>query len=580
LSSQASSALVGFDTERLASGALVVGCLDSDVATTSTADDAELARILSGGRFLPPGSPGVGGRALTGSTRLAVHNSPYDLGHVPGGERTIAGIADTLGLSWLDNELPPHGLKHLARRKLGRFLEDPISVVAGVVLFDGVPIEDADPAAVERYCREDAEATRDLAAYYLDGPYALSRRQQRWYWSVEEPHLRSCIAMSRRGLPIDVEAVAPTLTHARQQSAATLESLQALAGWALNPGSPDQVSAWLYEPFVARRERRLEGRFSTGRERWRWRRMLYPGLDLDGGPGTRADDLEDLAHPAADAVLAWREWAKLVGTYLEPTAARLDSAGRLHPRINPWGTVTGRPSCSEPNLFNLPARRASGSLVRRLVKAPPGRRLVIADYSQLEPRLMAHLAGMPVADDEHQALADRLEISRTLAKEVGLASRYGAGPRKLAARLRIGESAARAFLDGFWESAPALAAWRARVVDDVRASGQIELPSGRVRHLPDAQLRRSPLAARALRQAVNVWCQGTAADVTKAAVADLWRRGVVPALQVYDSVVLEVDAADAEDAGRELTQVMSRAGRTAGVDVDLPVEVKVVERWE
>lgn len=582
----------GFDTESTLAGGLIVAARsDGSLALDGPAVGAWLAGAgpwptsgqSTGG--LREGGQRAGALAgrLAASSTLAVHNGSHDLAEFEDGELTPAAVADSLILSWLEDENPPHGLKILSNRRLGRKLEDPITVEAPergrpkAVLFYGVPIEDADQDHVGRYCHEDAEGTADLSDYYLG---RLPSKLRRWYWEVEEPHLRSCVASSRRGLPIDTTNLPATLDHAESQLRLAQTELERLVGWSINAQSPDQLAAYLYDDVVSRKERHLDGHYSTGRERWRWSVVEYEGLGLIGDGTTRASVLAALQHPVADAVLVVREWAKLVGTYLGPMGEALDAEGRIHPHVNPVGTTTGRVSCSNPNLQTLPTRTDSGKLVKRLVAASPGHRLVIADYGQLEPRIARWLAGMPQVPDTHQDLADRVRITRQAAKILGLSILYGSGPDATAARLRCPVEAARSVIADYWAGMPELRVWKREVEAEVSDAGVLTLPSGRMRHLPDAVGRKGPKASGALRQAVNFMCQGAGADVMRVALASLWRDGAVPVLQVHDSIVLEVPTPDAQDAAEYLERRMLAAGGRAGIDAALTVDVKIVERWE
>jgi len=619
---------LGFDTEALLDGTLVCAtasdgrlAVDADAvglwvlgkgpwpgidpSAQPRTTWAALRRLREGDGSLSPTSGASSLPPLTADDVLSVQNAPYDLASFPDGERTPARLVDSFGLSWLDQENPPHDLGALTSRRLKRSLWKPITVErtrqdnpkaktyrstsqwidsrdnAERVMFDRTPIEHAPFGEVADYCVEDSRATADLSEHYMA---SLPPELVRWWWDVEEPHLRSCIAMSRQGVPIDVEALPGATAEARAQLARAEDTLEGLIGWRVNAQSPTQINALLYDERLTVKVRQLEGHYSTGRERWRWRDVEHPGLALEPPDDlefdTRAATLEALGHPVASAVLDVREWAKLVGTYLEPMAASVDSCGRLHPRCKPWGTVTGRVSMSGPNLQTLPARKPSGALVKALVRAPRDHRLVIADYSQLEFRILAWYVGMKVEGDVHQAFADLLGCTRAQAKTYEYGAIYGAGPAKLAAVLGCSEAEARRGMDGFWAKLPAVKAWKSEVEAQAHEEGLVTLPSGRRRHLDDAMQDRGPKAKAALRQAVNVKCQGAAADVMRCAVASLWRDGVVPVLQVHDSVVLVVHKHDAHDAAEHLNKRMVAAGERAGVGASLATDIKILRRWE
>lgn len=488
--------MFSLDTERTETGELVVASLSG----RPHHDDALLRQALT---------------RLSAFDTLAVHNAGYDLvvGRVD--TRTLkAGLADTLVLSWLVDERPPHGLKALVPG-----LDSPIRIRAGKVMFDGMPIKAAPLDAVFRYCKADEQA---LPPLYDRLSSRLSGQLRAWYWSVEELHLRSVVDMAQTGIPIAIAAVPGALASAERQVDLARRALPD----GINPNSPQQVLRW------------LRGQ----------------GLDLEDTAVTTLRKAP--RHPAIDALLLYREWKKILGTYLLPICGSISADGRLRASFNVAGTVTGRLSSSRPNLQNLPARRDSASLVRGLVRAPEGRALVVADYEALEFRIMQHLAGVPAAaGDVHQAVAARIGTDRRTAKGLGYALLYGAGLGKLATVLGTDVAGARRAVAGYYAAYPEVKAWRTRVEDDAIEAGEVRLPSGRVRHLPEARLGDP----RALRQAVNVTCQGTAADLLKLAVVGLRGAGLSPILQVHDELMLEVDATDAACAARELQAAMENA---------------------
>lgn len=563
--------MLAHDSERTETGELVVAFLGTNLYR----DNDELAEAL---------------RSIPQVGQVAVHNAAYDLGHLPAyaGEHLRSGIVDTMMLSWLLDSRPPHGLKPLALRDLGESLEDPIYVgTDGIVRWrqGGPPIVHAPEAEVARYCAADTKATAKLADLYLS---KLSRRMRKWYWDIEEPHLRSVIASRRVGLPIDVEGIPGAIREAEDHQAEALADLHNFAGWAINPESSDQVSGWLYGDVVERKEKVDEGFYSTGRPRVRWRLVEYAGLGLRPPRDalrrglTTAGILEEVG-PAGEKILAVRDWNKILNSYLRPMATLVDKSPdqRIRCSYNLAGTETGRPSVSKPNLQSLPSRKSSGALVRGLVCAPPGKVLVMADYSQLEFRIVIHLAGAdPIEGDVHQALADRAGISRTAAKSAFYGQLYGAGVTKTAMQLGVSIKEAKVIRSALADASPEISRWKDGVIRYAQENGCVEMPSGRVRWLPDARGNPSPAQAGALRQAVNTVAQGAASDVLKSAVVALWYKGIVPVLQVHDQLILEVDEVDAEDAARTLTECMENAGPAAGMDTVLPIDLNISRRWE
>ncbi|MEP0773618.1 MAG: DNA polymerase I, partial [Acidobacteriota bacterium] len=312
-------------------------------------------------------------------------------------------------------------------------------------------------------------------------------------------------------------------------------------------------------------------------------------------PSTDADVLAELAArgfrlPAL--ILEYREQAKLKSTYVDALPRQVDAAGRVHTRFNQAVTATGRLSSSDPNLQNIPVRTELGREVRRAFVAPPGQLLVVADYSQIELRVLAHLSADPgltqafaVGEDIHRATAARVfrvapELvsadQRRAAKTINFGLIYGMGAQALGRELGVAPREAQRFIDAYFEQFPRVKAFMEGIREQARATGRVTTLLGRHRYIAGLDSANHAVRANAERQACNAPIQGTAADLIKLAMvrlaAELRRRGE-PArllLQVHDELVLEVAGAEAAAVADLARGVMESAAALAvplGVDV-------------
>lgn len=321
---------------------------------------------------------------------------------------------------------------------------------------------------------------------------------------------------------------------------------------------------------------------------WELHRKLglrHPPKTRKGQPATDADIMAKLAPYSkfVQELLTWREVAKLVGTYTEKLPGMLSPAtGRLHCNFKQCGAGTGRFTCSGPNLQNIPIRTELGRKLRECFIPEEGWVLVALDYSQIEPRLVAHLSQEPVwleafrtgedlytatakaiwPDIPRDATKDDIPVQRAKAKTVTLGMLYGAGPAKIANEAKIPYDEAVSLIDAFWGALPVLRAWLDKQVEAVRADPDhcAYTMFGRRRHLPDIKHKWSGPRGTAERAAANTPVQGGAADILKKAIAELARcrygwpdlgEGILPELwrpllQIHDEIVFEVKAEVAE----------------------------------
>ncbi len=397
---------------------------------------------------------------------------------------------------------------------------------------------------------------------------------------LELPLVPVLEAMERRGILLDLAAL-EDLSRRLEASLGELErEVHAEAGHPFNLNSPQQLADVLFQ------QRGLPVLRRTAKTR---------------APSTDADVLAELArqgHRLPALILEYREQAKLKSTYVDALPRQADAAGRVHTRFNQAVTATGRLSSSDPNLQNIPVRSELGREVRRAFIAAPGYRLVVADYSQIELRVLAHLSQDPglvaafsAGEDIHRATAARVfdvapELvtpeQRRAAKTINFGLIYGMGAQALGRELSITPRQAQRFIDTYFQQFPRVRSFMEEVRQRARREGKVSTLLGRHRYIAGLDSANQAVRANAERQACNAPIQGTAADLIKLAMillaGELRRRAAEAflVLQVHDELVLEVREEYAAEAASLACQVMASAATLA---VPLKVDVGVGRAW-
>jgi len=323
---------------------------------------------------------------------------------------------------------------------------------------------------------------------------------------------------------------------------------------------------------------------------------LQPGRKTKTGFSTDARTLESLRgqHPIVEVLLRYREVEKLRSTYGESLAAEVAPDGRIHATFRQTVARTGRLSSDRPNLHNIPVRTDEGRKFREAFVPSAGRRLLVADYDQVELRAIAHLSGDPgltaafaAGEDIHSTVAaqvfgvDRRKVTheqRSTAKMVSYGLAYGMEAYGLAQRLAVPVEEARGILDAFFEAFPSVHAYMDHAVAEARTNGYTITSFGRRRPLPDLMSSNHQVRQAAERQAMNAGIQGLAADLFKMALIRLdsgleaggYRSDLV--LQVHDEVLVDVEP-DEADAVEELTETALTGA------AELSVPLKVAMAW-
>ncbi len=465
----------------------------------------------------------------------------------------------------------------------GRYrLEDVVDAHLGVALDPGVQAAAAGQLDLDGDAQEDVASQAARRAVALGALVAPLRRAlddtglSRLHDEVERPLVRVLARMEVAGIGVDA-AELRRITDELVAECARLEAVvHEQAGETFNVNSTPQLRAVLYD-----------------------RLGLTPGRKTKTGYSTDAQTLERLRdqHPVVETLLRYREVEKLRSTYGESLLAEVGPDGRIHATFQQTVARTGRLSSDRPNLHNIPVRTEEGRRLRRAFVPAPGHRLLVADYDQIELRVIAHLAADPglvaafaEGRDIHRATAARVfgvppeEVTgaqRNRAKMVSYGLAYGMEAFGLAQRLAIETSEAQEILEAYFDAFPSVRAYMERTVTEARSKGYTETLFGRRRSLPDLHSPNRSLRMAAERQAMNAGIQGLAADLFKVALVRLdtalEEQGLASrlVLQVHDEVLLEVPVTEEETAMALVPDVLAGVAEA----VDLAVPLKVTSAW-
>ena len=490
---------------------------------------------------------------------------------------TIAPIEDTMLLSYaLHAGLHGHGMDALSERYLNH-TPIPIKPLLGsgksAITFDRVPIDDAVP-----YAAEDADIT--LRLWQVFKPRLHQSQVTRVYESMERPLVPVLIAMERSGIKVDRDRLSRMSNTFAQKMAGLEAGIHALAGQSFNVGSPKQLGEILFEKLG----------FEGGKK------------GKTGAYATGADVLEDLAteHELPRQVLDWRQLSKLKSTYTDALQDHIHpETGRVHTSYSIAGANTGRLSSNDPNLQNIPVRSEDGRRIREAFIAEPGKVLVSLDYSQIELRILAHVAQI---DTLKQAFRDGQDIHamtasemfdvpldqmtpdiRRQAKAINFGVIYGISGFGLARNLRIPRGEAQGFIDRYFERFPGIKEYMDATVSFARANDRVETLFGRRIHTPEINAK-GPRAGFAKRAAINAPIQGTAADIIRRAMIRMPDAiASLPAtmlLQVHDELLFEVTEDAVDPLIATAKQVMEGAvDPVIRLDVPLIVDAGQGSNW-
>jgi DNA polymerase-1 len=489
----------------------------------------------------------------------------------------VQGYAhDTMLQSYVLEVHKPHGLASLAERHLGRSgisFEDLCGKGAHQICFDQVDI-----AKAAQYSCEDSDMTLDV--HQVLWPQLQADDKLRFIYELEIASSEALYRIERNGVLID----APTLaaqSHQLGQRILQLETeAQELAGQPFNLSSPKQIG----EIFFTKLGLPVVKKTATG------------------APSTDEEVLEKLAedYPLPAKILEHRGLAKLKGTYTDKLAQLAHPrTGRVHTHYAQAVAVTGRLSSNDPNLQNIPIRTAEGRRVREAFVAPPGCVIASADYSQIELRIMAHISGdaallLAFHDnmDVHRATAAEIfgtstdQVSneqRRYAKVINFGLIYGMSAYGLARALSIDNTAAKNYIERYFDRYPGVKLYMDHTKQMAKANGYVETVFGRRLYLPEINSPNGPRRSGAERAAINAPMQGTAADLIKLSmvkvqqVLDDEKKGTKMIMQVHDELVFEVPSGEESWVRHEIPRLMAGV---AQLKVPLLAEVGVGLNWD
>ncbi|TVP54182.1 MAG: DNA polymerase I [Halomonadaceae bacterium] len=506
-------------------------------------------------------------------------NFKYDMNVLANHGIELQGIAeDTMLQSYVLNSVATrHDMDSLARRYLDVGTTS-YEAIAGKGAkqrrFDEIEIEVAGP-----YAAEDADITLRLHRQLRPQLQAIASLE-RVYHDIDMPLVPVLARMERRGALVDREQLARQSGELASRMAELETLAHKEAGEEFNLGSPKQLQAIFYEklglPVVKKTPK--------------------------GQPSTAEPVLQELAidHALPRLILEHRSLSKLKSTYTDRLPEVINPAtGRIHTSYHQAVTATGRLSSSNPNLQNIPIRTTEGRRIRKAFVAKPGYRLVAADYSQIELRIMAHLSGdkglltaFANGEDIHKATAAEVfstplkevtDNQRRSAKAINFGLIYGMSAWGLSRQLGIARDTSQEYIDRYFERYPGVLQYMDRTRKEAHEQGYVETLFGRRLYLPEIHSRNNNLRQGAERTAINGPMQGTAADIIKLAmitVEDWISQSGLDAMmimQVHDELIVEVREDQVPELTAALEDMMSKA---ASLDVPLLVEAGVGQSWD
>ena len=495
---------------------------------------------------------------------------------------TLRNADDVQLMSYaLDAGRNAHGLENLAERWLGHaVLSDGEIIGSGKnkLTFAQVPIDRA-----TAYSAEDADVT--LRLWRIFKPRLVAEHMLTVYETLERPLVSVLARMERRGISIDRQVLSRLSGDFAQTAARVEAEIQGIAGEPINVGSPKQIGDILFGKMG------LSGGTKTKTGAWSTSAQIL-------------DDLAEQGNEFAGKILEWRQVSKLKSTYTDALPTYVNpQTHRVHTTYALAATTTGRLSSNEPNLQNIPLRTEAGRKIRRAFIATPGHKLVSADYSQIELRLLAEIADIPVLK---QAFRDGLDIHamtasemfgvpikdmpsevRRRAKAINFGIIYGISAFGLANQLGIAREEASAYIKKYFERFPGIRAYMDETKEFCRKHGYVTTLFGRKCHYPEIKASNASHRAFNERAAINARLQGTAADIIRRAmtrVEDALAAKKLSAqmlLQVHDELIFEVPDAEVAATLPVVQHVMQDAPFPAVVlSVPLHVDARAAGNWD
>lgn len=441
-----------------------------------------------------------------------------------------------------------------------------------------LPIRSVDHKCLCDYAAEDADVTLKLKNKLE--PLIKESNLEFLFYEVEMPLISVLVDMEWEGVRIDIEALHSLSVDFTKQLSEIENKVYNLIGDQINLSSPKQVGELIFEKLKLdeKAKKTKTGQYSTSEE-----------------------VLESLRgkHEIVGLILDYRGIKKLLSTYVDALPALINSkSGKIHTSFNQAVTATGRLSSSNPNLQNIPVRDEMGREIRKAFIADKDCKLISADYSQIELRLLAHFSKDPhmlcdfnAERDVHASTAakifkiDLMDVTsdmRRKAKTANFGIIYGISAFGLAERLSISRSEAKSLIDGYFDTYPTIKTFIEKSIENARKNGYVETMFNRKRYLPDINSRNATVRNFAERNAVNAPIQGTAADIIKIAMVKLYNRLLKEnlqskmILQIHDELILNVPSMELERVKSIIKEEMQNAVK---ISVPLTVEAGVGDNW-
>jgi DNA polymerase-1 len=554
---------------------------------------SELERLDGSLAALAAARPGAPEDEVEGPA-VPSHVQPLEFAAFAGGEEVLVGQTETLAaltLSWGSRPVVAHDWKTIATGEepcdapplehdtmVAAYLLDPAGrayPLLEIAEREGIGVAVSGDGNGYAELAERAVLTRELAERQVveieeQGLTGLFR-------DVELPLVDVLVEMERTGVKLDTARLASISSKVAVRIDELEREIYALAGEEFTIGSPQQLGEILFERLGLSRKRRGKTGFSTDA------RVLQ---------AIRSE------HEIIPKIEEWREYSKLKSTYLDALPDLVDGESRLHTTFNQTATTTGRLSSTDPNLQNIPIRTELGREIRECFVAADGCKLISADYSQVELRVLAHISGEQVlkdiferGEDVHAATAGEMfgvapeDIDpglRSKAKMINFGIVYGLSAYGLADRLDIPQEEAAEFIERYQARFPKVTEFIARTIEEATASGYVTTLLGRKRRIPELRSRKWPTRSLGERLAVNTPIQGTSADIIKIAMVNA-RRALVDAglstrlvLQIHDELLFEAPVEEVEAALEIVVREMADA---YPLDPPLAVDAGVGDNW-
>lgn len=506
------------------------------------------------------------------------HNFKYDYKVLKNYGVHFDGVLfDTMIAHYLLNPDGRHGMDYLSEIYLN-YIPISIETLIGKKGKNQLSFRQVDREHQTLYAAEDADITFQL--YEIFGPQLQKENLENLFFQIEMPLMKVLSDMEREGIALDVNWLLQESKDLEQDLKNIEQKIFTLTDNAFNLNSPKQLGEVLFDQLKLdpKAKKTKTGQYATSEE-----------------------VLQKLAHthPIIPLILEYRTYQKLKSTYVDALPTQISKIdGRVHTSFSQTTAATGRLASLNPNLQNIPIRTERGQQIRGAFRAEKGKKIISADYSQIELRLIAEISGeknmieaFQKGEDIHASTAAKLfkipidevnKTQRSQAKTVNFGIIYGQGAFALAEQTGLSRAEAKQMIDAYFQTYPTMKEWMTAQVKKARELGYVETLLGRKRHLKDIQSNNFVVRSHAERNAVNAPIQGSAADIIKIAMIEISKklkeenRATKMLLQVHDELIFEAPLEEVEAVTALITSCMENAVKTT---VPLLVEVGVGDHW-